>query len=136
MVAAGSGLPQRGPVPLPGPGRSWKALQAPRCWLLQEVARHMFAEGAVWDWILVRSRSNVSVELVSEHVGVRFLDLQKLTFCKSLFPSMWFQLSPSEPGDWVGDDTNLGAPSVRADREPNNVRKCTRKGLEEREEWK
>lgn len=43
VVAAGSGLPQRGPVPLPGPGRSWKALQAPRCWLLQEVARHMFA---------------------------------------------------------------------------------------------
>lgn len=43
VVAAGSGLPQRGPVPLPGPGRSWKALRAPRCWLLQEVARHMFA---------------------------------------------------------------------------------------------
>lgn len=76
------------------------------------------------------------MELVSERVGVRFLHLQKLTFRNSLFPSMWFQLSPSESGCWVGDDTNLGAPSVRADREPNNVRKCTRKGLEEREEWK
>lgn len=76
------------------------------------------------------------MELVSERVGVRFLHLQKLTFCKSLFPSMWFQLSPSEPGDWGEDDTNLGVRSVRADREPNNVRKCTRKGLEEREEWK